>query len=185
MNNITEIEPGHQCYKIDDIPSSVAAGSNATIQLAYWANYEDENAGNNETFYACADVVSLTLSFSFLSLSASWFSIPSLFDHSPRCPNDPIYTFQLQTSTVMRNVLSSQHSTLLRRQILTFKSRASMYQPIPLTRPPPRHHRQPPSPPLCPRLAIPAPFPRVPLPELPWALSSGLWPSLVLPPLPS
>ncbi|KAJ4392279.1 hypothetical protein N0V93_005904 [Gnomoniopsis smithogilvyi] len=56
VHNVTEIEPGHQCYKIDDLPSSVTAGSNATIQLEYWADYEDENSGNNETFYACADI---------------------------------------------------------------------------------------------------------------------------------
>lgn len=57
MHNVTEIEPGHQCYKIDDLPSTVTAGSNATIQLEYWAEYEDENSGKNETFYVCADIV--------------------------------------------------------------------------------------------------------------------------------
>ncbi|PSR79721.1 hypothetical protein BD289DRAFT_442046 [Coniella lustricola] len=56
VSNITEIVPGHQCYKIASIPSTVTAGSNATIQLEYWAHYEDENSGNNETFYACADI---------------------------------------------------------------------------------------------------------------------------------
>lgn len=67
VNNVTEIEPGHQCYKIDPIPSTVAAGSNATIQLEYWASYEGENDGKNETFYACADVVSFSvLLFPFL-----------------------------------------------------------------------------------------------------------------------
>lgn len=62
VNNVTEIEPGHQCYKIDDLPSTVSAGSNATIQLEYWAEYEDENNGKNETFYVCADVVRTSLS---------------------------------------------------------------------------------------------------------------------------
>ncbi|CAN8098348.1 unnamed protein product [Discula destructiva] len=56
VSNVTEIEPGHQCYKIDTLPSTVTAGSNATIQLEYWSDYEDENGGNNQTFYACADV---------------------------------------------------------------------------------------------------------------------------------
>ncbi|KAI4604128.1 hypothetical protein KJ359_000256 [Pestalotiopsis sp. 9143b] len=56
VSNITEIVPGHQCYKIASIPDTVTAGTNATIQLAYWATYEDENNGNNETFYACADI---------------------------------------------------------------------------------------------------------------------------------
>lgn len=62
VHNVTEIEPGHQCYKIDDLPSTVSAGSNATIQLEYWAEYEDENNGKNETFYVCADVVRTSLS---------------------------------------------------------------------------------------------------------------------------
>ena len=55
---MTEIFPGHQCYKIDPIPSSIKAGTNATIQLQYWAVYEGENNNQNETFYACADIVS-------------------------------------------------------------------------------------------------------------------------------
>lgn len=58
VNNITEIVPGHQCYKIDDIPSSIKAGTNATIQLQYWSVYEGENNNQNQTFYACADIVS-------------------------------------------------------------------------------------------------------------------------------
>lgn len=56
VSNITEIVPGHQCYKIASIPDTVKAGTNATIQLAYWSTYEDENNGKNETFYACADI---------------------------------------------------------------------------------------------------------------------------------
>ncbi|KAH8780986.1 hypothetical protein F5883DRAFT_483778 [Diaporthe sp. PMI_573] len=56
VQNITEVEPGHQCYKIASLPSSATAGTNATIQLAYWADYEGENGGKNETFYACADI---------------------------------------------------------------------------------------------------------------------------------
>ncbi|OAA65871.1 hypothetical protein SPI_02658 [Niveomyces insectorum RCEF 264] len=56
VNNVTEVEPGHQCYKIDPIPSTVKAGTNATIQLEYWAKYGNENGGKNESFYACADI---------------------------------------------------------------------------------------------------------------------------------
>lgn len=56
VQNITEVEPGHQCYKIASLPSSATAGSNATIQLAYWAENEGENGGKNETYYACADI---------------------------------------------------------------------------------------------------------------------------------
>lgn len=33
VSNVSEIDPGHQCYKIDALPSTITAGSNATIQL--------------------------------------------------------------------------------------------------------------------------------------------------------
>ncbi|KAI0889853.1 uncharacterized protein GGS22DRAFT_149303 [Annulohypoxylon maeteangense] len=56
VSEVTEIEPGHQCYKVANIPSSVTAGSNATIQLAYWSNVDNELGGANQTFYACADI---------------------------------------------------------------------------------------------------------------------------------
>ncbi|KAJ2996511.1 hypothetical protein NUW58_g951 [Xylaria curta] len=54
--SVPEVESGHQCYKVADIPSTVAAGTNATIQLQYWSNQEDETAGRNQTYYACADI---------------------------------------------------------------------------------------------------------------------------------
>ncbi|KAI0596973.1 hypothetical protein F4775DRAFT_562753 [Biscogniauxia sp. FL1348] len=56
VSDISSIEPGHQCYKIAEIPDSVAAGSNATIQLEYWSSVDDELNGQNQTFYACADI---------------------------------------------------------------------------------------------------------------------------------
>ncbi|POS68644.1 hypothetical protein DHEL01_v212961 [Diaporthe helianthi] len=56
VQNITEVEPGHQCYKIAPLPSSATAGANATIQLAYWAENDGESGDRNETYYACADV---------------------------------------------------------------------------------------------------------------------------------
>ncbi|KAI1661528.1 hypothetical protein F4813DRAFT_386058 [Daldinia decipiens] len=56
VSDVTEIEPGHQCYKIADIPNTVAAGTNATIQLEYWSNVDNELNGRNQTFYACADI---------------------------------------------------------------------------------------------------------------------------------
>lgn len=71
VQNITEVEPGHQCYKIASLPSSASAGTNATIQLAYWADYEGENGGKNETFYACADIVSR---FPLSPISSHWTS---------------------------------------------------------------------------------------------------------------
>ncbi|KAH8801713.1 hypothetical protein F5884DRAFT_525239 [Xylogone sp. PMI_703] len=56
VSNVTEVDPGHQCYKIGAIPDSVSAGTNATIQLEYSAKYATENNGKNESFYACADI---------------------------------------------------------------------------------------------------------------------------------
>lgn len=56
VNNITDIDPGHQCYKIDAL-EGIAPGTNATIQLEYWAEFEGENNGNNQSFFACADIV--------------------------------------------------------------------------------------------------------------------------------
>ncbi|KAI0537940.1 hypothetical protein GGR58DRAFT_469976 [Xylaria digitata] len=54
--SVAVVESGHQCYKIDAIPSTVAAGSNATIQLEYWSNIDNELGGRNQTFFACADI---------------------------------------------------------------------------------------------------------------------------------
>ncbi|KAI1083134.1 hypothetical protein F5B20DRAFT_528701 [Whalleya microplaca] len=56
VSNISEIEPGHQCYKIAQIPSTVTSGTNATIQLEYWSNIDNELNGRNQSFYACADI---------------------------------------------------------------------------------------------------------------------------------
>ncbi|KAH8161466.1 hypothetical protein CIB48_g6780 [Xylaria polymorpha] len=54
--SVPEIESGHQCYKVVDIPNNVVAGSNATIQLEYWSNIDNELNGRNQTFFACADI---------------------------------------------------------------------------------------------------------------------------------
>ncbi|KAI0551717.1 hypothetical protein F4679DRAFT_122675 [Xylaria curta] len=54
--SVPEVESGHQCYKVADIPDSVVAGSNATIQLEYWSNMDDELGGHNQSFFACADI---------------------------------------------------------------------------------------------------------------------------------
>ncbi|KAI8960127.1 hypothetical protein F5Y11DRAFT_349797 [Daldinia sp. FL1419] len=56
VSDVAEIEPGHQCYKIADVPNTVTAGTNATIQLEYWSNIDNELNGRNQTFYACADI---------------------------------------------------------------------------------------------------------------------------------
>ncbi|KAH8769273.1 hypothetical protein BGZ57DRAFT_765775 [Hyaloscypha finlandica] len=52
-SNVSELEPGHQCYPLPNESSAVTPGSNATIQLEYWANDNDKE----ESFFACADIV--------------------------------------------------------------------------------------------------------------------------------
>ncbi|KAI0451232.1 hypothetical protein F5B21DRAFT_387835 [Xylaria acuta] len=54
--SVPEVESGHQCYKVADIPNNVVAGSNATIQLEYWSNIDNELGGRNQSFFACADI---------------------------------------------------------------------------------------------------------------------------------
>ncbi|KAI1146432.1 hypothetical protein F4825DRAFT_195393 [Nemania diffusa] len=54
--SVPVVESGHQCYKVAGIPDSVVAGSNATIQLEYWSNMDNELDGRNQSFFACADV---------------------------------------------------------------------------------------------------------------------------------
>ncbi|OAL06856.1 hypothetical protein IQ06DRAFT_237301 [Phaeosphaeriaceae sp. SRC1lsM3a] len=53
--NTTDVDPGHQCYKVGQLESA-QAGQNATIQLEYWAEFEGENDGKNQSFFACADI---------------------------------------------------------------------------------------------------------------------------------
>jgi len=52
QGNVTEMEPGHQCYPIKTDAGKVTAGSNATIQIEYQGN----DSGTHETFFACADI---------------------------------------------------------------------------------------------------------------------------------
>lgn len=54
QGNVTEMEPGHQCYPIKTDAEKVTPGSNATIQIEYIGN----DSGTDETFFACADIVS-------------------------------------------------------------------------------------------------------------------------------
>lgn len=62
--SVPEVESGHQCYKVADILGTVVAGSNATIQLEYWSNMDNELGGRNQSFFACADIVSIATSSS-------------------------------------------------------------------------------------------------------------------------
>jgi hypothetical protein len=60
VRNITEVAPSHQCYSIDR-HEGIPAGTNATIQLEDWSDFEGENNGNNQSFFACADIVIITV----------------------------------------------------------------------------------------------------------------------------
>lgn len=51
--NVPEVDPGHTCLPIPDPPAGVAAGTNATLQLRYTADFDRPE---NQTFYACADI---------------------------------------------------------------------------------------------------------------------------------
>ncbi|PKS08748.1 hypothetical protein jhhlp_004801 [Lomentospora prolificans] len=81
VSSIAEVEAGHQCYLINNIPSTATAGTNATIQLKYWSDYEDE--GNRQEFYACADIT-------FVELAA--------FDTNPPCFNVTSAEFEPPTT---------------------------------------------------------------------------------------
>ncbi|EFQ26797.1 uncharacterized protein GLRG_02617 [Colletotrichum graminicola M1.001] len=51
--SVADLDPGHTCVGVPDPPASVAAGSNATLQIVYRADWD---APHNQTFYACADI---------------------------------------------------------------------------------------------------------------------------------
>ncbi|POR37864.1 Cytokine inducing-glycoprotein [Tolypocladium paradoxum] len=55
--DISDLNPGHTCAKVPDAPPRVAAGSNATLQIIYKADWD---APHNQTFYACADITYVT-----------------------------------------------------------------------------------------------------------------------------
>ncbi|KXH35124.1 hypothetical protein CSIM01_04649 [Colletotrichum simmondsii] len=51
--SVSDLNPGHTCVDVPNPPSSIAAGSNATLQIIYRADWD---APHNQTFYACADI---------------------------------------------------------------------------------------------------------------------------------
>lgn len=81
VSNINSIEAGHQCYLVNNLPTNAAAGTNATIQLKYWADPEDD--GTQEVYYACADIT-------FVELES--------FDTNPPCFNVTSEEFEAPVS---------------------------------------------------------------------------------------
>jgi hypothetical protein len=60
-HHIPDVDPGHECYPLpQNFSAGIAEGANATLQLVYIADFDDdgEEHGQNETFYACAGRVS-------------------------------------------------------------------------------------------------------------------------------
>ncbi|KAL0937781.1 GPI-anchored protein [Colletotrichum truncatum] len=51
--SVADLNPGHTCVDIPNPPSQITAGSNATLQIIYRADWD---APHNQTFYACADI---------------------------------------------------------------------------------------------------------------------------------
>ncbi|KAJ4344672.1 uncharacterized protein N0V89_012416 [Didymosphaeria variabile] len=74
VSNVSEVDPGHQCYKLQSI-GEITAGTNATIQMEYWGEFEGENNGNNQSFFACADITFVAASD--FNISAPCFNVTS------------------------------------------------------------------------------------------------------------
>lgn len=53
QTRIPELAEGHQCYPVPNPSPDIEAGSNATLQIVYTSDFEDDR---NETYYACADI---------------------------------------------------------------------------------------------------------------------------------
>lgn len=50
---LRELDPGHTCLSLPPPPSSIAEGTNATIQVRYTADFDHPF---DQLFYACADI---------------------------------------------------------------------------------------------------------------------------------
>lgn len=52
--HIASLAEGHQCYPVPNQSVDVEASSNATLQIRYISDFEEDR---NQTFYACADII--------------------------------------------------------------------------------------------------------------------------------
>ncbi|KAM4060731.1 cytokine inducing-glycoprotein [Hirsutella rhossiliensis] len=68
--DINDLNPGHTCVKVPDAPERITAGTNATLQIIYRADWD---APHNQTFYACADITFVSAS-DFVSDSSFCFN---------------------------------------------------------------------------------------------------------------
>ncbi|KAJ9137038.1 Cytokine inducing-glycoprotein [Pleurostoma richardsiae] len=51
--SLQDLYMGHTCVSVPNAPSSVTAGTNATLQVQYISQWD---TSSNQTFYACADI---------------------------------------------------------------------------------------------------------------------------------
>ncbi|KAM3514382.1 hypothetical protein MY11210_001936 [Beauveria gryllotalpidicola] len=59
MEAFKDIKLGHTCVTLPDAAASVKAGTNATLQIKYIADFDKPE---NQTFYACSDITYVELS---------------------------------------------------------------------------------------------------------------------------
>ncbi|PGH23678.1 hypothetical protein AJ80_02284 [Polytolypa hystricis UAMH7299] len=50
---IDDIDPGHMCYSLPDPPRDIEDGMNATVQIKYRSEFDEDEM---QTFYACTDL---------------------------------------------------------------------------------------------------------------------------------
>ncbi|KAI3321678.1 hypothetical protein HD806DRAFT_545876 [Xylariaceae sp. AK1471] len=108
--DIPAIEHGHQCYKVANIPDTVTAGSNATIQLEYWSSMGNELGGRNQSFFACADITfveatDFTIQVPCFNVTVSDFNSPE--STSTATADQPSDTSAVDTSATSNSSSSS------------------------------------------------------------------------------
>lgn len=59
MDTFKDIKLGHTCVTLPNAPDSVKAGTHATLQIRYVADFDKPE---NQTFYACSDITYVALS---------------------------------------------------------------------------------------------------------------------------
>lgn len=112
VHNTTDVDPGHQCYKLDNRQlEGITAGTNATIQLEYWAEFEGENNGKNQSFFACADITfveaqNFNLQVPCFNVTSEDFNAPTPTG-SPRSSSTGLTSSQPPSSNQSSSGLSS------------------------------------------------------------------------------
>lgn len=87
---ISDVDPGHECYPLQDLPQDVGEGSNATLQIKYQSKFDSEA---KDTFYACADisfvpVAQFTTQIPCFNVTSSDFTPPASSPSSSGTPEE-------------------------------------------------------------------------------------------------